>query len=498
MFKNIKKTICVFIAFMIAVSAAGCSRSGSAAKTTAKTVSGAASAKSGKGLDSFSLPYNTVQNFNPLLPTSKSNMALWPLMYDCLSEPDASFNPVMRLASSVTSSGNTVTVKLKSDVKFTDGSALSASDVIYSLNFVRSNTSSPYNSRLSSVTSVDGKGLTVTITLSTPDPLFANMLDIPIIKENSDKTGDAVGTGRFKIKKNGVDAVLERNSGWYNGTASKFSKITLVNIPSNDALMPSLSIGETNFIYSDDGSGTASSAPNTETTQVNINQLVFVGLNTSKPHLNNSHFRRALSYSINRELLASQNYSNRAFASTLPFNPKWAQLQNSEQLSADFNTVASELSAAGETGSVSMTLLVNQENSVRNNVAKFLVSCFSKAGVNLTVKSVSFDEYNSLIQSGNFDMYIGETKLPNNMNISQLLASGGTAAYGAPADSSAFKAFSDWQKGTGDLKSVSGSFDTEMPFLPLCFRTGLTSYTSGLSGVQSLDNDLFFNFEKWN
>ena len=80
----------------------------------------------------FSLPYTTVPFINPLLPASQSNMALWPLMYDCLAEPDTSYNPVMALASAVNCSGTTATITLKSGVLFTDGAQLTASDVKYS------------------------------------------------------------------------------------------------------------------------------------------------------------------------------------------------------------------------------------------------------------------------------------------------------------------------------------------------------------------------------
>lgn len=496
---KIKPLSLISVVMAVSVLFSGCNAAKSVSTSKTKTVSSSAASKS-DSLSSFSLPYTTVTNFNPLLPASKVNMALWPLMYDCLSEPDQNYNPIMRLADSITSNGTTVTIKLKSGIKFTDGTTLSAKDVIYTFKFVQTNTNSPYNSRLANVTSYTSSGNVITLTLKTPDPLIANMLDIPIIKANSDSNGNAIGTGRFKYSKNGVNAVLERNPNWYNGTASKFSKIDLVNIPSNDAIMPSLSIGETNFVYSDDGSGSSSSATNTKTCQVNINQMVYIGINSSKTHLDNNHFRRALSYSIDRNFLVTQYYSARASGCALPFNPKWSQLadQTKKGVSADFETALSEMQAAGNASGISLTLLVNQENTIRNSVGKYLVSCFNKIGINVTLKSVPFDQYNSLIQNGDFDMYLGEIKLANDMDISPLLASGGSAAFKAVSNSSALAAFNDWRNGTHDIKSAATALENEMPFIPLCFRTGTVSYTKGLSGVVSTDNDLFFNFEKWN
>lgn len=495
--RRLKPAAILALALVMTIIFTGCSSGKSSSSKTSKS-SSSQTEKTGKTLKTFSLPYTTTENFNPLAPVSNSNMALWPLIYDCLCEPDENFNPVMRLAESVSPSGTTVGIKLKSGVKFTDGSPLTAADVVYTLNAVRSNANSPYYSRLANVSDVNGNGNTVTLTLKTPDPLIANMLDIPIIKADSDKNGNAIGTGRYKYSKNGVNAVLTKNTKWYNGNSSKFDKISLVNVPYSDAIMTSLSIGETNFVYSDNGTNNASSAPNTDTTSVNLNQLIYIGINAGKPHLNNAHFRRALSFSINRDLLVSQNYSNRAYPSIYPFNPKWSKISNlSQKLTADFDAVTAEMQQAGGSSDVSLTILVNQENSVRNNVAKYLATCFNKTGIDVKVESVPYEQYNILIKSGNFDMYIGEIKLSNNMDISPLLAAGGTAAFSTVPNSSALAAFNDWRNGYKDITSAADAFEAEMPFIPLCYRTGLTSYTKGLSGVQSMDNDVFFNFEKW-
>lgn len=495
--RTFKPTAWLALALVMTIIFTGCS-SGTIKSSKASKSASNQTEKTRNELKSFSLPYTTTANFNPLAPASKLNMNLWPLIYDCLCEPDANFNPVMRLAKSISSSGTTVNIKLKSGIKFTDGSSFTAADVVYTFNAVRSNANSPFYSRLANVADVKGSGDTVTLTLKTPDPLIANMLDIPIIKENSDKSGNAIGTGRFKYSKNGVNAVLTRNQNWYNGTSSKFDKISLVNIPYNDAIITSLAIGETNFVYSDDGTDSAASAPNTDTSPVNLNQLIYVGINAGKLHLNNAHFRRALSYSINRDLLVSQNYSNRAYSTVYPFNPKWSQIAKaSQKLTSDFDAVASEMQQAGSVSGITLTLLVNQENSIRNNVAKYLVSCFNKTGVSVKVKSVPYEQYVSLIKSGNFDMYLGEIKLSNNMDISPLLATGGSAAFSTVPNSSALAAFTDWRNGHKDIIAVADAFEAEMPFIPLCYRTGLTSYTKGLTGVQSMDNDVFFNFEKW-
>lgn len=502
--KHIIKPILYIIITALVLSMFGCgarqdSPSSEAQPSSAGSMPSSSSAAAQK-LKKFSLPYTTTPSFNPLLPTSQLNMVLWPLIYDCLAEPDPNYNPDMRLASSVKCSGNVVTVKLKKGVRFSDGTSLSARDVKYTYDYVIRHPESPYHSRLSNISSVAADDLTVTITLKTPDALFANMLDVPIIKAESETEGDAIGTGRYVYTKSGVNAKLTANKHWYKGGTLPFKTITLVNIPYPDAVMSSLSIGEINYVYSDTGSGASTSATNTQSSSVNLNQLVFIGLNAGKDRLNNAHFRRALSLSISRNSLISQIYSNHALGCVLPFNPAWTALPSptEAQLSADYTAVKSEMAAAGGAGKNTFTLLVNSDNSVRAAAANYIAGCFSKAGVNVSVKAVPFDDYKLRIARGDFDMYIGEIKLSNDMDISPFLAPGGAAAPGALSNSSTLSAFNAWRQGAKDIKAVADTFSSEMPFIPLCYRLGSVTYTNGLTGVTATDGDIFYNFENWN
>lgn len=501
---NFKKLAVLIIIPLMILSFYGCSntKNASGSSKAASSKKTASSSSSDLTYLGFSLPYTNVTSLNPLLPASAVNEEFSPLVYDCISEPDSSYNPVMRLASAVTSSGTTVKITLRDGVSFSDGSALTGSDVAYSLNFVKNNQSSPYNANLSNVNSITSDGSTVTLTLGSPDPLIANLLDIPIIKKGSDAAGDAIGSGMYTFSKNGVNAVLNQNPKWYGGNSAAFKSIPLVNIPDQSTINSCLEIDQINYVYSDNGSGSTPSFVNTKTAQVNLNRLVYVGINTSKPRLNNNHFRRALSLSIDRKMLSSQTYSNRAVPSALPFNPAFKLLgnQSGKDITADYNAVSSEMTQAGGTGgtnAAALTVLVNQENSVRVAVAKYIVSCFSKAGVNVSLKEVPFTEYQQLISGGDFDMYVGEVELADNMDISPLLASGGSAAFGAPQNSSTLAAFKAWQSGSGNFDGVTNDFSNEMPFLPLCYRIGSTSYTNGINNVTATNADIFYDFEKW-
>lgn len=520
--KRVKKFTAVLLAAVLTVGLAGCS---TAKKGNASSPQGTSSAQRQassnvkKAVDStssaassdykvqtsggFSLPYNTVTCFNPIRPTSQSNMNLWPLVYDCLAEPDSEYRAVMRLASSVRCSGTMVMVSIKSGVQFTDGSSLSADDVVYSYKMAMGSVLSPYHVRLSNIAKMtvsSASDLALTIQLKTPDILFANLLDVPIIKNGTGTTNDAVGTGRYSLRKDGVGATLVRNENWYGGKLPAFKTIPLVNTPNSNAIIPSLSIGEINYVYTDSGNGETTATTNTTTAPVSLNRLLYIGVNASRPHLNNAHFRRALSYSINRRSLVSQIYSSRAQACILPFNPAWSALPapKAQQFSDNFTQETAEMKHAGVTGTnVSMSLLVNADDSLRTAAARFVASCLVKTGVNIKVKAVTYGTYAALIKQKNYDLYIGETQLAGDMDISPLLASGGTASYGLLTHSHTIAVFNDWRAGRKSINTVASVFSKEMPFIPLCYRMGATSYTIGLNGVQATNGDIFYRFEDW-
>lgn len=497
----IKITSLLLVIMLIGVQL-GCSKnntsSASSSQTSSQTEKEETKVKLVEG--KFAVPYSQTRTLNPLSPISQLNKDIWPLMYDSLCEPDENFVPQMKLAEKIDINGLVVTVTLKSGVKFHDGSTLGANDVKASLDYVKATPGSPYNSRLSNVASINLKGNAVIINLSSPDPNFANLLDIPIIKASTDTNTMAVGTGRYTYTQNGVDADLTYNKNWYGGKEPILKNIILRNIPYKDALMTSLSTKNINFVYSDYGVGSLGSSTSTDISYVNLNQLIYVGLNTNKDRLNNASFRKALSYSIDRTGISSQVYSNHSLPTVLPFNPNWDKLGELEKpnYSADHEKSQEEMAKAGGAGTKQeFTLLVNSENATRNSLATSISECFKKAGVNVSVKALPYNDYLASVTSGNFDMYLGEYKISNNMDLNPFLVSGGAASFGVPANSKTLADYNSYKSSQKNIKNVADTFYDEMPFIPVCYHLGTVSFSDGLSAVKSTDSNIFYDIDTW-
>lgn len=447
--------------------------------------------------------------------TCMVNLTLWPLLYDCLAQPDATFSTQKGLASSITNSGTTMTVQLRSGVKFSDGTVLTASDVAYSYNLVKATATSYFYSNLNNIASVAPSGTnTVVFTLADPDVLAANLLDIPIVKANSGASARTppVGSGPYTFSTSLFSGTLTVNKTWYGGGTFGFQTISLVNMMSTDAILGSLKIGSINYLYTDYGNGTVSTA-NLSTKSVNLNRMVFLGVNSAHALTADVHVRKAISYAIDRTSISSNAFSPQALPTDLPYNPDWAG--GSKPAAADLGSQAdkasAELTAAGYTSQniggiatkaggaspLQLTLLVNNADQQMMSTANQIKVSLSKVGIGVTVNAQPFASYTAALSAGNYDLYLGNIGLNADMDLSPLLVSGGAAAYGVPANSASLTAFNAWRTG-GSLAALTSAFTGEMPFVPLCFETGTVTYTPGLSGsVTPTMQNIFYGVAGW-
>lgn len=487
----------------------------SSSKAAVSSQSASSAASSATKPTTFSLPVVFAQDMNPLTTGCMINLTLWPLLYDCLAQPDATFTAQKGLASSITNSGTTVTVQLRSGVKFSDGSTLTASDVAYSYQLVKATPASYFHNNLNNIVSIAAAGSnTVVLTLSTPDALVQNVLNIPIVKAGS--VGSArtppVGSGPYTFSSNQFSGTLSVNKGWYGGGTFGFQTIALVNIMSTDAVLGSLKIGSINYLYTNYGGGSATTA-NLTTKAVNLNRMVFMGINSAHALTADAHVRKALSYALDRQAMGTDAFSAQALPTNLPYNPDWAGgvKPAAADLSAQLDKAMSELAAAGYTSQniggvatkaggadpLQLTLLVNSEDQQMTAAANLIKVSLSKAGIGVNLNAQPFSAYTAALQAGNYDLYLGDVALNADMDLSPLLAPGGAAAYGVPANSASLTAFNAWRSG-GPLTALTSAFTGELPFIPLGFETGAVTYTPGLSGsVTPTVQNVFYGIAGW-
>lgn len=535
---NFRKILCLIFSFVM-LFLCSCK--------TGDTSSGVSSSPSNKTDVSpakpVSLLYRANDSLNPYSATSKLNRQLATLMFDPLVKTDASYQPQYVLAETISYEGKTCTVTLK-NTSFSDGTAVTAADVVYSYNLAK-NSELIYSYQLENVVSFTAKDdKTLTVNLKKADPYFANLLDFPIIKSGSDKLNDEnmitlppIGSGRYIIDLG--NEVLYANPSYIGGVPS-VSRIILINAPDKEVEKYNLETGNVSIYSTDLSDGTIPPMVGTSV-PVPLNNLIYIGVNLSNSALSDVKFRHAISYALDRTAVCGDAYYTYATPAAGLYNPVWEDAKGLQNIPSepDMQNVVANLKQLGYNNKdangfyvddggkgISFTLVAYSGNEWRLTAAKLIKSQLESAGIKIELKSLGWEEYVGALTSGDFDLYIAETRLLSNMDVTELVTSGGSLAYGIaravavknPSDTDTSGGSADESGETEGAEETAGltldsavegfyseqlslidiinSFNAELPVIPVCYRSGVTVCDASLKADNvSSASDAYFGIQ---
>ena len=137
------------------------------------------------------------------------------------------------------------------------------------------------------------------------------------------------------------------------------------------------------------------------------------------------------------------------------------------------------------------------------SAAQRIVYQLDAAGVPITLKSLPFEEFTAALQSGDFDLYLGEVVLTADFDLTALLSPEGTLNYGRWQDSqfpallTAFLQATDTTR-EGAAYALYNYLCQQMPIAPICFKNGSVLTQWGrLSGLSPVRGNVFYQLENW-
>lgn len=490
----------IFAALIVLLGTTGCNFfENNTDETSSQPTESSSTSANQKTPGVFSLSYSSQDSLNPFEAETAVNLEICSLLYDGLTKLDDRMMPKNSLASSVDrTSPLTLTAVLRSGVKFSDGSSVTASDVVSSFSMARK--SQNYKVLLSNIKSAKAEtDKKIVFVLNSPDPNAAACLSFPVIKEGT--ASKPIGSGRYYFKDND-SPVLKPNS--RNGIKPKIQAIHLLDIPDGDAMRYALESGNISYYFTDLAGGRI---PQTSSASISVplNSLVFVGVNSSRSDLSKKEVRLALSLSINRDNLCASAFAGRARAAVSPFNPSWAIVSkiNGFKSKENIEAAVAQLELAGYNDKstvdnvLTLELLVGKENSFRIASAELFKKQLAKSGIKINVAKLSHSDLVKRLKSRKFDLYIGEIKLPINMSLEPFLTSGGSASYGIKTRGESAEAYSEYMAGDLTLQEFVDVFSADVPFIPLCWRNGMAAFNRALSGVTATEYDVYYGLENW-
>lgn len=465
-----KRTLCLVLVFLMLFSFSACN-SADGSKDSTKTET--------KVSTPISLPYSREDGLNPFFANSLVNSSLMPMLYAGLFKIDANYNAEPDLALSCTANGTSATVTLNTTRTFTDGQSISAEDVVYSFNLAK--TSPYYSSSLSYILSASASGNNVVFTTSFTNAYLSAALTFPIVKKGTAGSADdlPIGAGpyTYSATTDGGELLASKN---YNRTIV-MQTVSLRNIQDTSTLHYNFVVGNIGALF-DDMSNGETERLSAGSALVDLNNLVFLGLNTTSGMFTSAELRKALAAVIDKSELLNSGMEGYGITTDLPFNPNWYAAKDIKTATTDVSDAKTYLK--NNVGNQTVYILVCSSNNFKVKMAETLASQLNSLGIKTNIESVSFSIYQSGVAAGNYDIYIGEYKMTNDMNIAGLI----------PNDTS----FYSMMAGEITVEEFVSAFNEYQPFIPVCIRYGVLSYSKSVtSSVIPTPNNPFANLIEW-
>lgn len=446
---------------------------------------------------SFTLSYSQADSLNPYESNAQNNQILSHLVFESLFDLDESYNASLNLASEYKyTNSKTLEVTIPNNLVFSDGTPITADDITYS--FRQAAKSDSWGTSLNAVSSCNAASSTVVeFHLIYPNHYAHNLLIFPIISRSSENSSFPIGNGRYYFAEENGEIVLKASVN--ENFAPHLTTIHLENITAADSIDNAVNVGNISFAFRD-LSRDSSKKMQTNCKTVNINNLVYIGINNKTGITANSYIRKAISLTVNRETLVKSAYGNYAKAASTLFNPDF-ELSTTDIFSpeSDISAAKQAVSQSGITN-LSISLLVNSTNSDRVACAKLISQQLEDAGfhVNL-IYADTYEKYENSIIKEQFDLYIGEIKITPDMSLRPFFSENGNASFGIDIENcTSAEKYDNYLNGDEELGALLLAFSEEMPFIPLLYRQGMICFSKEMNGdMQGTASDCFKNIENW-
>lgn len=454
----------------------------------------------------ISLPYISTDSFYPYTAKSSLNRDLITVIYEGLFIPTDDGKGLPQLAVSGKIEGKKVTVKLLSNAKFSDGVKFTASYVKASYEKAKNNIY--YSQSLKNVASIaTPNDTTVLFTLYNNDAMALNVLNFPIIRLSGKKY---VGTGKYSINYLDETPYLQVNTNHRDYTKSWNKQIALYDMAGVSSPVYPFKANEIS-VYKDDLSDGQYNNLSSVTVAEKTNNLVYIGVNSQWAGSVTSlkWVRQAINIGINRSGVVAASFLGQGDPVVTPFKSSFYQLntENLQSVNGETQKAIAILERNGYTqvnadgvrtngsNSLKVNILVCTQNSYKLTVAKAVKSSLEEIGFGVTItQKKTAEEFTEALKTGHFGLYIGETQLTSNCDLTEFFTKSGKLNYGINEEF--FKEYLSYNSGVDSTTVFVESFSTEVPFIPLFYRKAVVSVNPNISGVTD-GNDVYSGVYNW-
>ncbi len=450
----------------------------------------------------LTLAYYPDKPMNPLKTADFTNTVLFSLMYQGLFAVDENYDVYPVLCKRYTVSNDMKTwIFYPEQATFSDGSILSAEDVYETLKYAIE--SDLYKGRFVHVVNInrtaDG-GVVIKLDISCES--LPMLLTIPILKKDELYADNPVGTGPYYLEDLTSGLRLRRRMDWWCDAemAVTASSIPLVNGTSPSQIRDNFEFYDVGLVCADPCSDTyADYRCDYELFDCENGAFLYIGCCMESTVFSNPGVRSALTFAIDRDYLVEKYYRGFAKATTLPCSPDapWYSRSLAKRYAYDPQKFVDALSAAGMLGA-EIRILVNKDDSMRVSAARAIRDMLQACGLIVTMKEVNGQEYTNALIYNSYEIYVGQTRLSPNMDLSAFFRRGGALRYGDLTDPTLYNYCLEAMANEGNYYNLHKAVADDGRITSVLFHSYAIYATRGLltTLTPARDNVFFYHLDK--
>lgn len=368
---------------------------------------------------SYHLATNTL---DPLKMTTGQFVSFMYPMYDTLLTLDDKASPAAMLATKweYSADGLKLTLTLRDDVKFHDGTPFNADAVKVNIERAIAATTSPVHSQVTSITGVTVQSPTVAVLeLSKPDASLPGVLADRVgamvsphaLTSGVDIGTEDAGSGAFKMVdfKQGSHAFYERFDGYWDKSAAPEKRLEMYSAADSQARLNGTKTGSFDVAYITPTQFSPAKSAGLGTSATSSLWYIQIYFNR-KGHLANANVRRAIAQAIDRDAICKNIYFGQAEPISDMF-PDWYWAA-SPDVPADYfkfdpNASKKLLEGEGLANTVEFEMIFAAGADPYPQFAELLQSEMQNVGITMKPRAVDINQLAVEFSGGKTDALIG-------------------------------------------------------------------------------------------
>ena len=425
----------------------------------------------------LTLAYYADRSMNPFTSNDFTNRMLFSLIYQGLFATSADFEPYPILCENyrVSADYRTYTVYIN-DATYSDGSTVTIEDVQAS--YAAAQASKYYSGRFTHLakTEINEDG-SITFYLRTPVEDFLTLLDIPIVKAEQVEAEHPMGTGPYIFESSLTGARMRRNSAWWCESPDLLITAEMINLVPADSptqIRDEFEFADVGLVCADPCSDIyADYRCDYELWNCDNGIMIYLGCNVA--YSQNEVFetdvlRSAITYAIDREELVKDNYNGFARPTTIAMDP--GHPYYSEALNAKYGYDPVKFINAmnfADLPKEPLRLLVNSDDSMRLRLARGIVNMLTECGLKIEMVEKKNSEFIQDVKYGKYDLYLGQTRLPPNMDLSEFFRPWGNLSWGSVDNEGLYNLCKEALDNHGNYYNLHKALADDGRIIPLMF-----------------------------